>query len=362
MRSAGPVQSATSRLGVESPEFWRAVADSVPDLVLLVDPAGTLLYVNRAPYGARVEDVIGRSALDFVASESRDELRRSLGEIFLGAAPRMREQRAMHPDGLERWYSTHTAPVRMSDGIVAAVVVARDVTERHRLEERARDWQKMDALGQLAAGIVHDFNNVLAIVGMAAQLITDRAVSPDCARADAETILSEIKRGGALARQLLAFTRRQAPATNDLDLNSVARDVATILRRVIGPRITIAEDLEPEGATLHANRSQMEQIMMNLMLNARDAIADQGEIAVWTRRDESSVRLRVADTGCGMTEETRQRLFEPFFTTKSRTGGTGLGLWTVHSIVTSAGGVIEVSSTPSVGTMFEITFPVNRDE
>ena len=361
MESIGTVHSKIAGLQVEPADFWRAVADSVADLMLLVDEDGTILYANQSLPESPAAAVVGRSAFDFVPHECRDELRRSLGNVFRGAGPSMREQRTVHADGRERWYSTHTAPLRVEARVVAAVVIAREVSGRYRAEPIDHDSQRMDTLGQLAAGIVHDFNNVLAIVGTAAQLIAEESVSPECARADAETILAEITRGRALTRQLLAFTRGHSPHARDVDLNAVVREVATILRRVMGTRIQIIEDLAPDGAWLHANRSQMEQVVMNLLLNARDAISGNGAVTVSTRADEASVRLCVTDTGSGMTDDIRRRLFEPFFTTKTRTGGSGLGLWTVHSIVSSTGGVINVTSTPGAGTTFELCFPARPE-
>jgi len=359
MQSAAPRRPATSHAPVDSPHFWRAVADSVPDMLLLVDPAGTLLYVNRPPEGTRREELLGRNALDFVPTESRDELQQSLHEIFGGAPPRLREQRGVHPDGTERWYTTHTGGVHLDEGVAAAIVVARDVTERRRLEQRACEWQKMDALGQFTAGIVHDFNNVLAIVRVAAQLIAQDTRPDSAARADAETILAEATRGAGLTRQLLAFTRRQPLAVQEVDLNGVIRDVAAILRQVLDDDVTITECLDPDGAPVCANRSQLEQVVMNLVLNARDAIGGTGTITLATVGGTTTARLRVTDTGSGMTPETRARIFEPFFTTKSRTGGTGLGLWTVHAIVSNAGGSIDVHSAPGAGTTFDVSLPAS---
>ncbi len=357
MRSAGSGLTATTRSPLDSPDFWRAVADSVPDMLLLVDREGTLLYVNHAREGTCVEDVVGQSALDYVPADSRDELRGSLREIFEGAPARLREQRGVHADGTERWYATHCGGVRLNAEVVAAIVVARDVTEQRQVAERTRNWQKLEALGQLSAGLVHDFNNVLAIVGMAAQLIAERTHDDPTERADVETILTEARRGAALTRQLLAFARHQPPSVGEVDLNDVVRDVAAMVRNVVHGRITLLEQLHPAGAVVRGDRTQLDQVVMNLVLNARDATEPGGTISLMTAVVPCGVRLLVSDTGSGMTDETREHIFEPFFTTKDKAGGTGLGLSTVHAIVSRAGGTIEVCSVPTLGTTFVVTLP-----
>jgi PAS domain S-box-containing protein len=360
MRSAAPGPTATPRRPIDSPEFWRAVVDSVPDLLLLVDHEGTLLYASRSLDGTCVEDMVGRSALDYVPPEAREELRGSLREIFQGAPPQMREHRGLHADHTERWYASHTAPVRMNSEVVAAIVVARDVTGQRRLAQRAWDHQRVDALGQLAAGIVHDFNNVLAIVGAAAQGVADETADDSAAQEDVATIVAEVRRGAALTRQLLAYLHHQPPTVSVVDLNVLVRDVAAIVRRFVHGRVTIVESLDPAGVFVRADRSQLEQVVMNLVLNARDAVGTQGSIALMTTTVASGARLLVSDTGGGMSAETREHIFEPFFTTKEQTGGTGLGLSTVHAIVTGAGGTIDVFSVPGLGTTFVVTLPTER--
>jgi two-component system, cell cycle sensor histidine kinase and response regulator CckA len=360
MRSAGQGPTATPRPPLDSPDFWRAVVDSMPDLLLLVDHDGTLLYASRSLEGTCVEDMVGRSALDYVPPEARDELRGSLREIFQGAPPQLREHRGVHADHTERWYASHTAAVRVNSEVVAAIVVARDVTAQRRLAQRTWDRQRVDALGQLAAGIVHDFNNVLAIVGAAAQGLADEASIASAAHEDVETIVTEVRRGAALTRQLLAFLHHQPPAVSEVDLNLVVRDVAAIVRRFVNGRITIIENLDPAGVFVRADRSQLEQVVMNLVLNARDAVGVGGSIALMTTTVAAGGRLLVSDTGGGMTDETRARIFEPFFTTKDQAGGTGLGLATVHAIVTGSGGQIDVFSVPGLGTTFVVTLPLER--
>ena len=233
-----------------------------------------------------------------------------------------------------------------------------DVTERRRLEERLSEAGKMDALGQLAAGIAHDFNNMLAVVASSAQMILHDTEASHEIRVEADAVLEACRRGSALTSQLLTFARRERLPARQLDLNDVVRDIASLVSRVIDRRITLETKLDPNGARVCLNKSQLEQVIMNLVLNARDAQGGgHGTITISTRARLSTTSLRIADTGAGMVDEVRRRVFEPFFTTKSGSGGTGLGLSTVYAIVTKAGGSIEVESTPGLGSAFEILFP-----
>ena len=347
----------TPHAPLDSPDFWRAVADGLSCLLLLVDRQGTVLHANRWPDAHRVADLAGHSAYDLVPPESRGGLRAALPGIFDGAPPSTRQERGVNSDGTDRWTAVNVWGVRMQAGVVAAGVVVRDVTEQHRLVERARDWQGVDAFGQLSAGIVHDFNNVLAIVGAAAQLVADETRDHAATRADVETILFEVRRGLGLTRQLLALARRQPPFLGEVDLNEVVREAAALVRHVVRGSIEIVESLEPGGAIVHGDRSQLEQVVMNLVLNARDATPAGGTISLMTTRVAAGIRLLVSDTGSGICEETRAHLFEPFFTTRAKTGGTGLGLWTVQTIVNRARGTIDVFSQPGLGTTFVVTLP-----
>jgi two-component system, cell cycle sensor histidine kinase and response regulator CckA len=357
MCSTGSGPSETSRVLLDSPDFWRALADSVPALFLVVDREGSVLYVNRTPDGGPVGPSADHAALDFVPAESRRELASSLRRIFEGAPPHSREERRIAPDGTGRWSAIHVWDVTLKAQVVAAVVIARDVTEQRRLFDGARDWQRLDSFGQISAGVVHDFNNMLALISASAQLIADATPTDSATRGDVDTILAEARRGLALTRQLLAFARRKPPTAGETDLNVVVRDVAAVLRNVVHGSIEIVESLDPAGALVRVDRSQLEQVVMNLVLNARDATEAGGTISLMTTRVGAGIRLLVTDTGNGMSDETRAHLFEPFFTTREEAGGTGLGLWTVDAIVRRAGGTVDVYSAPGAGTTFVVTLP-----
>ncbi|HVC19427.1 MAG TPA: ATP-binding protein [Vicinamibacterales bacterium] len=265
------------------------------------------------------------------------------------------------------------APVRDARGtVVGAAGAAVDQTDRLNLEEQLRQAQKMEALGQLTGGIAHDFNNILtAILGYSdmtlAQIGPDKPIWKDL-----KDIHQAATRAASLTRQLLAFSRKQQIKLGPVDLNGTVRDIEKMLRRLIGEDIAIQLHLASDLGVITADTGQLEQVLMNLAVNARDAMSEGGRLTIATSRIDLAdsyvadhpaviagpyVQLTVADTGCGMDARTRARLFEPFFTTKEPGKGTGLGLATVYSIVKQFGGYIWVYSEPGMGTTFKIHFP-----
>jgi two-component system cell cycle sensor histidine kinase/response regulator CckA len=218
----------------------------------------------------------------------------------------------------------------------------------------------MESLGQLAGGVAHDFNNLLAIIVNYADLMADE-VTPAGAR-DLARIRDAADRAGALTSQLLLFAKREPTQVETVELNAVVTDAQELLSRSIGGRIRLTCRTHPDPITVRANRGRLDQILMNLVINARDAMPDGGDVVITTGRTETPsgacAELTVSDTGTGMTAEVRERLFEPFFTTKPVDRGTGLGLSTVYGIVTDAGGHIRVDSAPGAGTTFVILLPL----
>ncbi len=248
-----------------------------------------------------------------------------------------------------------------SSGVASeATAVLQDVTERRLLEERVQQQQKMEAVGQLASGIAHDFNNLLLVIGGNAQLALAAGA------ADASEELAEIvrasERAGALVRQLLAFSRVEPPAQRHVEVNDVVCELRTMLDRLLERTIEIRTELTDGDTTVFADPGRLEQALLNLALNARDAMPRGGTLTISTAIAVGSIVLRVADTGEGMDAETRQRSFEPFFTTKGAGKGTGLGLPAVCAAVSESGGAIDVESAPGRGTTFTIELPRATDE
>jgi signal transduction histidine kinase len=234
----------------------------------------------------------------------------------------------------------------------------------------------MEAIGRLAGGIAHDFNNLLTAISGYTELLLQRLPADDPGQQDGQEVLRAAERAATLTRQLLAFSRRQVLQPRPVDLNAVVRDAERLLRRLIGEDVTIRLELAAELPPAVVDPGQMDQVLMNLAINARDAMPGGGELRIATRlrqigsRDDavgervlpsgSWIELLVEDNGTGMSAEVRERLFEPFFTTKEPGRGTGLGLSTVYGIVEQSGGTITVDSTPGLGTRFTVLLPQAR--
>ncbi len=276
-------------------------------------------------------------------------------------------------DGTTFWNQLALSAVRDESGRLTHFVgVQTDVTERRRLQEQLQQAQKMEAIGQLAGGVSHDFNNLLVVILGCSELLLEREDLDDDARQLLRDIQAAAERSAALTKQLLAFSRKQAWAPVVLDLHHVVRDTEKMLRRLIGEDVRLRTDLGASSPMVNCDPGQIHQVLLNLAVNARDAMPLGGALTLRTRevlrRDLSPrpeagfptdrfVELEVADTGTGMTPEVRDRLFEPFFTTKEHGKGTGLGLAVVHGVVRQCGGFIEVASAPGLGTSFRIYLP-----
>lgn len=282
------------------------------------------------------------------------------------------EYEVYRKDGKRVWLSMNARAVRNSDGSVAYYEgTVEDISERKRLEDQLRLGHKMEAIGQLAGGIAHDFNNLLGVIMGHDELLLEKLEETNPLRVHVERIHRAGQSGAELVGQLLAFSRKQALQPVVLDLNSVVANVTNMLGSVIGENITITTALDPELGRVKADRGQIEQILVNLAVNARDAMPGGGVLRIETASifapDQSCpevsetagplVALTVTDTGVGMDRETQSHIFEPFFTTKVRGKGTGLGLATVYGVVKQSGGFISVCSEPGQGTTFKIFLP-----
>ena len=283
------------------------------------------------------------------------------------------QYRVVRPNGEVRWVHDRAFPVRDASGQVLRVVgVAEDITERRSLELQVRQTQKMESVGQLAAGIAHDFNNLLTVIVSSADLLREGPTVVPSAGELIDDILEAARRGASLTRQLLAFTRQEMVEPRVVDLPLLVSDSEKLLRRLLGEHVRLVFTHAPAVPAVHVDPGQWSQVLLNLAVNARDAMPDGGVLEISTHRevvDEDIARahpglkpgvwaaLVVRDTGAGMAPEVRARIFEPFFTTKGRGKGTGLGLSVVYGVVQQSRGHIEVDSAPGKGTTFTLRLP-----
>lgn len=346
----------------DSEERFRALVENSSDALLLVDAQGRIQYM--APSSARhfgwiPDEVIGRSLFDVVHPEDRDQIAGAMSGPLAGAGDSTTvELRVQHADGAYRTLEA-VAVNHIDDPSVGAIVVnARDITERRRLEEQLRHSQKMEALGQLAGGVSHDFTNLLtAILGYCELALSD--LGPDDAlRHDLEEIRSAGERASALTRQLLAFARRQVLQPQIVDVNALVRQLERLVRRLVSTRVELVTTLSPDVSRVKVDPASIEQVLVNLAVHARDAMPGGGRVTIETANVPGPfVLIAVRDTGDGMDAETRARIFEPFFATGDQGKGSGLGLATAYATVRQNGGHIEVESEPGAGTCFKILIP-----
>ncbi|MFC4066615.1 two-component system sensor histidine kinase NtrB [Actinoplanes subglobosus] len=337
-------------------EMLAAFAEQSSDAVIGSALDGTITTWNSAAerlYGYTAQEIVGSNFSRILPPERRDVLDRTLADLAAGRQLHLDEVRRIRRDGSDLLVSVAVTPIRDAGGrIVAAAATERDVTDKQR---RIRA-ERMESLGQLAGGVAHDFNNLLAIILNYADLMADE-VTPDGA-ADLARIRDAADRARTLTGQLLLFAKREPTQVETVDLNDVVTDARELLSRSIGGRVRLTCRPDPGPLPVRANRGRLDQILMNLVINARDAMPDGGDVVIATGRTSTHAEMTVRDTGTGMTAEVKERLFEPFFTTKPADRGTGLGLSTVYGIVTDAGGQIGVDSSPGAGTTFVIRLPL----
>jgi PAS domain S-box-containing protein len=343
----------------------RAVVDDAPMAIVSADLALKITRWNPAAerlFGWTAAEMLG-SPYPIVVPEDRVEEHLAAREAALrGQAVSTYETRRSRKDGSQIDVTVSLGALHADDGSVQGfVAMLADITERRRLEERLLRSQKLEAVGQLAGGIAHDFNNILTAIMSYSQLLLDDMPVPDERRVDVLEIRRAAERAGSLTRQLLAFSKQQVVKPRTVSLNAVVTDIEKMLRRLVREDIDLVVSLDPTASSVEADPGQLEQVLVNLVVNARDAIPEGGRILIETARADQQTRnrveLSVSDTGTGMTEDVQRRIFEPFFTTKEPGRGTGLGLATVYGIVEQAGGEISVHSEVGTGTRFSILLP-----
>ena len=351
---------------------FRAVIEKSFEAVALLGADGTIRYASPATVrllGFSPEELAGSHAFDLVHPEDRkgieDLFARQLGEREASISAQCR---ARCKDGSWRWLEAASTNLLDDPDVRAIVVNFHDITERRRLEEHLRQSQKQEAVGRLAGGVAHDFNNLLTVISGFAELVQEQLPPEDTGHGLVGEIQRAANRAAALTRQLLAFGRKQMLQPRMLDLNALVSNLGQVLRRLPGEDVDLSVTLEPALGRVKADPGQIEQVIVNLAVNARDAMTNGGRLAITTANVEVGdgnpevaagpyVLLSVSDTGCGMTEQVQSHIFEPFFTTKNIGQGTGLGLATVYGIVMQSGGHIEFQSRVGSGTTFRIYLP-----
>jgi PAS domain S-box-containing protein len=367
------------RAGIESEARQGAILEAAHDAILTLDPQLNIREFNPAAermFGCARLDVLGKNVELLIPADERAPVVRHLRQYLdtgRGAlAGRQLEMTGLKADGTE--FPLELSVARMGgDRSVQLAAFVRDITERRALEEQLRQSQKLEAIGRLASGVAHDFNNILMSIMGAADLLLVGVARGGSALDEADEIKQSVLRGAGLTRQLLAFSRRQATRPQLFELGEAVRGTETMLRRLIGPEVDFEMKCAADPVRVRADVGQVEQVVLNLVINARDAMPAGGRLVVKVDErdiDEAAAaaiaegkpgryaRLSVADTGVGMDEQTRARLFEPFFTTKEQGKGTGLGLSIVYGIVKQSNGYITVASEPGRGTTFVIYFPI----
>jgi len=353
-----------------------SIVDSSEDAIIGKTLGGIITSWNKGAertYGYAPEEVVGKHISLLTPNDRTDEIAEILKKLARGESVEQHEAVRVTKDGRHLNVSLSVSPLRDASGdVVGGSVIARDITAQKRAEGQLRQAQKMDAIGRLAGGVAHDFNNVLAIINACAEFLRDRIDPAADSSLYVDNIKKAIERGSSLTKQLLAFSRTSAIQPRILDLNERLKDIGKLLRPLMGDDVEILIASKSPSAVVEADPGQLDQIVVNLAVNARDAMPRGGKFILETgavRFDEAFadqhqtmaagkyILLAASDTGIGMDEATMSRIFEPFFTTKEGGKGTGLGLATVYGIVKQSAGHILVYSEPGHGTTFKIYLP-----
>ena len=358
-----------------SEERYRQLVDLLPDAVF-VNTDDKISFCNaafvRLMGATSAEQLLGRSPFEIIEEAHHASVRERLATMLsTGEAVPAVEESIVRLDGSRRVVSVVASPMT-SDGTTSVLFILHDLTERKRLEEQFRQAHKMEAFGQLAGGVAHDFNNLLTVIIGETELVLSSLAPDHPMTASLEAVHEAGKRAAGQTQQLLTFSRRTVLEPRALDLNATVRETEKMLRRMIGKDIRLTTQLAPKLSKVNIDPSQLGQVLMNLAVNARDAMPRGGSLEIATAEVSLAaeaararelqpgqyVMLSVRDSGSGIPAEVRARIFEPFFTTKAEGRGTGLGLAVVHGIVTQSGGTIEVDSHEGLGTTFRLWFPV----
>jgi PAS domain S-box-containing protein len=365
---------AGRRIETEQVAWLAAIVESCDDAIIGESLDGTVTSWNaaaQAMYGYHAAEIIGHSIAELIPPDRSGELPEILAMLASGQRISHFETRRVRKDGTVIDVSVSVSPVRDAAGrLTGFAAVARDITDQLRAADRIRSYQeqaartqRLETVGQLAAGVAHDFNNMLGAIAGFADLIRT-GEDPRDASDDAGHILAAVDRASSLTKELLLVGRRAVTNPQRTDLNAIITGARPLINASLGPGTTLAVNLGTDPPAVWADAGQLEQAIQNLAVNARDAMPDGGTLTIATAsarlegpRPGHYAELTVTDTGVGMTPEVAARAFEPFYTTKGPGHGTGLGLSTVHGIITQAGGTITVASQPGAGAAFRILIP-----
>jgi two-component system, cell cycle sensor histidine kinase and response regulator CckA len=344
-------------------ELFRSLIENASDVITILSADGTSLYESPAVMrvlGRAPDELVGLPAFALLHEDDLPRVQDVFARILAGEEPGPLEFRLRHRDG--SWRTVEAiGRRRKQDGEWVVVVNYRDVTDQRLLQEQLQHSQKLEAVGRLAGGVAHDFNNLLTAIGGYSQFLASSFDAGDPRLEDALEIVRASDRAAALTSQLLAFSRRQVLLSEVLDLGEVVLGLESMLSRLLGGTVELSTTVEP-GCRVRADRGQLEQVITNLAVNARDAMPSGGTVRLSVTTAGGQVELGVGDDGVGMDADTIAHAFEPFFTTKEAGKGTGLGLATVYGIVTQSGGTIAVDSEPGEGAIFRARFPLCEED
>jgi PAS domain S-box-containing protein len=362
-----------------SEERYRSIVEATREGVWTGDSEGSTTFANAqlaAMLGCSLEDLLGRSFLDFVPAADREQRRLDFAALLTGE-PSRDDIQLRRADGTLLWTQISAAALTDDDGSTRdALVVINDVTDQRALQAQWLQSQKMEALGRLAGGVAHDFNNVLTVIEGYGELLSNRFAPGDPDRSLVDEIRKAAEHAASLTRQLLSFSRRVVVDVQILDLNARIAQSEEMLRRLAGEDVELVVDLQPGLGRVRVDAAKLDQVLLNLVVNARDAMPRGGRIAIETADVELDgsdaachpelhpgpyVRVTVRDGGEGIDPEVMPRIFEPFFTTKDQGKGTGLGLSTVYGIVKQFSGSVAARSESGLGATFEVYLPHAAD-